>query len=114
MIYYSLTKKADKVDLKVVDWAGKTVQELAISKEPGLHVSNWRLIRSTSRAPAIGAPASQRGFGAGGAPVPPGTYRIVLTVDGKEYTQPLKVELDPALAAAAAAGEPIEVDAGSP
>jgi hypothetical protein len=37
----------------------------------------------------------------------------VLTVDGKEYTQPLKVELDPALAAAAAAGE-LDVNAPIP
>jgi hypothetical protein len=29
-------------------------------------------------------------------PVPPGTYRVVLTVDGKESSQPLKVEADPA------------------
>ena len=113
MIYYSLTKKAEKVNLKVLDWAGKTVQELAVATDPGLHVSNWPLIRSTSRAPAIGATGPQRGFG-GGAPVPPGTYRVVLTVDGQEFTQPLKVELDPALAAAAAAGESIEVDADAP
>jgi photosystem II stability/assembly factor-like uncharacterized protein len=114
MIYYSLTKKAEKVNLKVLDWAGKTVQELAVSTDPGLHVSNWPLIRSTSRAPALGAAANQRGFGGSGAPVPPGTYRIVLTVDGQEFTQPLKVELDPALAAAAAAGESIQGDADSP
>ncbi|HEV8062604.1 MAG TPA: PDZ domain-containing protein [Gemmataceae bacterium] len=111
MIYYSLTKKAEKVDLKIVDWAGKTVQPLAVSTEPGLHVSNWALIRSTNRAPAFGAGGGQRGFGPGGAPVPPGTYRVVLTVDGQEYTQPLKVELDPALTAAGVAGE---IDSDSP
>jgi hypothetical protein len=46
--------------------------------------------------------------------VPPGTYRVVLTVDGQEFTQPLRVELDPVLAAAAAAGENVEADADSP
>jgi photosystem II stability/assembly factor-like uncharacterized protein len=35
------------------------------------------------------------GFGGGGQPVPPGTYRVLLTVDGKEYSQTLRVEADP-------------------
>ena len=35
-------------------------------------------------------------FGGGfGASVPPGAYRVVLTVDGEEYTQTLRVEADP-------------------
>ncbi len=33
--------------------------------------------------------------GFGGQPVPPGTYRVVLTVDGKEYSQVVRVESDP-------------------
>ena len=115
MIYYSLTKKAEKINLKVVDWAGKTVQELAVSTEPGLHVSSWSLIRSTTRAAAVGAaPAGggRGGFGGAGTPVPPGTYRVVLTVDGQDYTQPLRVELDPALTAAGVAGD-VELDSDS-
>jgi hypothetical protein len=35
------------------------------------------------------------GFGGGGQLVAPGNYRIVLTVDGKEYSQSLRVEADP-------------------
>jgi hypothetical protein len=35
---------------------------------------------------------ARRGFG---PPVPVGTYKVVLTVDGQEFTQPLKVESDP-------------------
>jgi photosystem II stability/assembly factor-like uncharacterized protein len=37
-----------------------------------------------------------RGFG-GGPAAPPGMYRVVLTVDGKEYVQSLKLEGDPNL-----------------
>jgi photosystem II stability/assembly factor-like uncharacterized protein len=35
------------------------------------------------------------GGGAGGAAVPTGNYRVILTVDGKEYAQSLRVEADP-------------------
>jgi hypothetical protein len=56
--------------------------------------------------PAVGqqpgqAPSGFGGFGRGGfggfggQPVPPGTYRVVLTVDGKEYSQVVRVESDP-------------------
>src|SRR5262249_50965850 len=36
-IYYSLAKKANKITLKVVDFNGKTMQELKPSGESGLH-----------------------------------------------------------------------------
>ena len=38
------------------------------------------------------------GGGAGfapGRPAAPGSYKVVLTVDGKEYTQVVKIEADP-------------------
>jgi hypothetical protein len=34
----------------------------------------------------------QGGFGQA---LPPGTYRVVLSVDGEEFTQPLRIEADP-------------------
>jgi photosystem II stability/assembly factor-like uncharacterized protein len=81
-IYYSLTKKADKISLRVLDYAGKTIATLPAGKpEPGLHVVGWNL---------------QRGGGPfGGGRVPAGTYRVVLAVDGEEQSQPLAVEDDP-------------------
>jgi hypothetical protein len=33
----------------------------------------------------------------GGPAVPPGTYRVRLTVDGKQYTAPLEIKMDPRL-----------------
>jgi photosystem II stability/assembly factor-like uncharacterized protein len=96
-IYYSLTKKAEKTQLKILDYTGKTVRELRLTKEQsaaGLHRIVWDL--------GIGD-RPQGGFGGGGRggqvrnTVPPGMYRIVLTVDGKEQTQALRVEHDPLL-----------------
>jgi photosystem II stability/assembly factor-like uncharacterized protein len=109
MVYYSLAKKAEKIALKVVDVEGKTVRELEVSGSPGLHKVNWNLATSAPRQPG-GQPGGRgqggpggRGPGGlgggrggfGGRPVPSGTYKIVLTVDGKELVQSLRVEGDP-------------------
>ncbi|HZT83399.1 MAG TPA: hypothetical protein VFA26_24425, partial [Gemmataceae bacterium] len=46
--------------------------------------------------PGGGRPGGGRGPRGGAAPaVPPGMYRVVLTVDGKEQAQPLRVDADP-------------------
>ncbi len=99
-IYYSLGKKPQAVTLKVLDYTGAVVRELEAKAEPGLHKVSWDL----RRAPQGGQPAGQPGGrggrggrgGAGGPnAAPPGMYRVVLTVDGKEYTTGLKVEGDP-------------------
>jgi photosystem II stability/assembly factor-like uncharacterized protein len=97
-VYYSLTKAADKVALKVVDYAGQTVRELQAKKEPGLHRVAWDLTRGGGRPGGEAEAGGPRRFGGGfqrGQPVAPGMYRVVLTVDGKEYAQPLRVEADP-------------------
>jgi photosystem II stability/assembly factor-like uncharacterized protein len=136
-VYYALAKKADKVSLKVVDIAGKTVRELQGKTEPGLHRVAWDLTRpgtgpagrgggfggrgggrgagagtpppaqgrptataaATSAAvPETAGPRGRRGGGGGfGPPVSPGVYRLVLTVDGEEFTQSVRVEADPVL-----------------
>jgi photosystem II stability/assembly factor-like uncharacterized protein len=84
-IYYSLTKKADKMSLKIVDITGKAEWDLAVSGTPGLHRIAWDLQ---------------------GASPQPATYRVALTVDGKEYSQALKIEADPNVPAGAGAEEP--------
>jgi len=95
-IYYSLCKKAEKVQLKIVDYAGRTVRELPVKKEQtaaGLHCVAWDLGRGPSGTRGPGGP----GRGQRQTPAPPGMYRVVLTVDGKEHTQDLRVENDPLL-----------------
>ncbi len=168
-IYYSLATKPEQISLKVIDYTGKTVNELRADSTPGLHMVPWRLDVTTTRQLADassgegsggdtrtgGARGNRGNRGGGGArtaaaqgpqqpgaatgdrpqqtgaatgdrpqtpeqPGParegesgqepggfggrggfsgrmaaPGMYRIVLTVDGKELTQPLKVDGDP-------------------
>jgi photosystem II stability/assembly factor-like uncharacterized protein len=96
-IYYSLSKKAENIQLKIVDYTGRTVRELPVKKEqmaPGLHRLMWDLARSPREPRGQG-----RSRGPGQDPAPPGMYRIVLTVDGKEHIQSLRVENDPLLKA---------------
>ncbi len=76
-IEYLLTTPAKQVSVKVLDVAGKTVANFAqVKKEAGFHRINWTL-------------AGQTGA------VKPGTYRVVMAVDGEEVSQPITVELDP-------------------
>jgi photosystem II stability/assembly factor-like uncharacterized protein len=101
-IYYSLTTKADQVTLKILDYAGQTVRELQTKKDPGLHRIAWDLMRSTARGadagPSPDAPAPTRRFGGfRGQPATPGMYRVLLSVNGKEFIQNLRLEADPTL-----------------
>ena len=78
-IYYHLLKKTDKLSLKIFDHAGKEVRDLGAKKEPGLHKANWNLTRFASGI------------------VPAGIYRVVLNVDGTEFSRDLHIEPDPAV-----------------
>ncbi len=96
-IYYSLTKQAQKAQLKIVDYTGKAVRELPLKKEdltPGLHRASWDLVRGGGAGPGQGMRRRLLN------PTTPGMYRVVLTLDGKEYEQGLRVENDPQLKSA--------------
>jgi len=100
-IYYAINGTPEKVSLKVVDYAGQTVRELAVKKEPGLHKVQWDLSRPSARN-IMGMQAGNvlpeevmRRGNLFSQSVAPGTYRVVLNVDGKEMGQPLIVEADP-------------------
>lgn len=151
-VYYSLTRKADKVTLKIEDYTGKVLLEEAGQTDPGMHRVAWNLSREQRRggrggmgggrggasgamasgrggrgaASARGGAARQRGGAAAGQAqgssgaatasstendeeagafmrmflgagdqVNPGMYRVVLNVDGQEFSQGLRVEADP-------------------
>jgi photosystem II stability/assembly factor-like uncharacterized protein len=104
-IYYSLGKKANKISLKILDFNGKTVQELKASSAPGLHRLNWNLARATLR-PIPGVAPAEGGFFPTGQTVPAGMYRVVLNVDGQEQTEPLRVDPDPTVPTAVVSPEP--------
>jgi hypothetical protein len=79
-IEYAITKPVKNLSFKVTDVTGKLVAEFRnASKEVGFHKQAWGLNRA----------------GGGAAAVPAGTYRAVLTVDGKEYSAPVLLENDP-------------------
>jgi photosystem II stability/assembly factor-like uncharacterized protein len=95
-LYYSLTAKAAKAGIKVLDYTGRTVATLGAAVTPGLHKLSWTTVIGPQ--PGRGRGGRGRGRRVGGFRLaPPGMYRIVLTVDGKDFTQSLKIEPDPTL-----------------
>ena len=97
-VYYVLAKKPNKVGLKVVDFTGKVVRELRATSEPGLNVVTWDLLRTSLRV-----------LGPRNTPfaeaIAPGMYRVVLTVDGEEMAQSVRVEADPTTPGAIITGD---------
>ncbi len=104
-LYYSLTHKVNKASLKVLDIDGRLVRELKVETTPGLHKTVWNLTRVPERRE--GGPGAGRGPRAEqeGLPVAPGTYLVILTVEGTEYKQSLHVEGEPAASNAAVVEE---------
>jgi hypothetical protein len=98
-VYYSLAEKADDVSLKVVDRMGNTVRELRVRNEPGLHQATWDVRYAPERSEENRSRTGQRPEG---RRADPGIYRIVLSINGKEFGQDLTVEADPEFPAALA------------
>ncbi len=99
-VFYSLTVPASEVTIKVTTLDGRVVDEpVAPSKAPGLHRLSLERRGPTGGQARAGGPPQQAGAGPrggfGGGRYTPGTYRVVLTVDGKEYTQQFTVSGDP-------------------
>jgi photosystem II stability/assembly factor-like uncharacterized protein len=106
--YYSLGADAREAKIVVYDVAGNVVRQLNASTDAGLHVVSWDLTRAAARPQGAGPggpggaatdlpPMGPGGFGFGRA-VSAGSYKVVLTVDGKDYIRVLRVENDPTLA----------------
>lgn len=98
---YVLAKPAEKVSLKVTDASGTTLQTFFTQTKAGYHRVTWNLVRLALPKPAGISdaeldllPMAQKALFSPGI-LAPGTYRVVLTVDGKDYVQPLVVEPDP-------------------
>jgi photosystem II stability/assembly factor-like uncharacterized protein len=65
----------------------------ALETTPGMHRFVWDLRWSSSGA---AGDVEDEGFGAPPGPrAVPGTYQVKLTIDGKSFTQPLVVKMDP-------------------
>ena len=120
--YYLKTNVAGPVILEILDPSGESIRRYSSADQPtpvnpdtlnipafwrptpkplsataGMHRWVWDL-RPTPPAPRAGTAGGAGGGGGFGTRTPnvlPGTYAVKLTVDGKTYTQPLRVKMDP-------------------
>ena len=116
VVDYYLRSAAQKVMLEIFDGDNKVIRRYisgatpakrpplpiaprwlpnppALEITPGMHRFVWDLRWSSSGA---SGEVEDEGFGAPPGPrVVPGTYQVKLTVDGKSFTQPLKIVMDP-------------------
>lgn len=108
--YYLRTVPAGDVSIQIRDAEGAVVKTLGGSKAVGINRLWWNLRGEPSRqirlrtsptfAPHVKVgPEGWRPLVGGGGPisyrVAPGTYLVVLKVNGREYTQKLNVKKDP-------------------
>jgi photosystem II stability/assembly factor-like uncharacterized protein len=118
-ICYTLSKKPESLSIKILDVEGRTVGQPRGTTEPGFHRVTWSPAAASRGSGggagggggqrAVGGPGGSGGGGGGGggggsgprrtggSRLGPGTYCVLLTVDGKEFRQPLRVEIDPEL-----------------
>jgi hypothetical protein len=103
--YYLKSAASGDVKVRVYD-GSRMIAELDGATTAGVNVVRWDLMERRERIQGEAAPTGGgRGGGrGGGAPaaggqvqtrVTPGTYRVVLAVGGREYSQPAIVMADP-------------------
>ncbi len=109
ILYYSLSKKAKEAVVRIANAEGATIREIRGPIEPGLHRVAWDLIssppqrggRGEGAAGGRGEGTARRGAGGGGGfggratAAPSGTYKVTLSVDGKDLSQELRLVSDP-------------------
>jgi hypothetical protein len=74
------------------EWPDLTPPEEKIPTEVGLNRFTWDL-RTQGATPLAGEPGAE--YRNRGAMVPPGAYQVRLTAEGKSYTVPLELKVDP-------------------
>jgi photosystem II stability/assembly factor-like uncharacterized protein len=90
---YVLNQPAKVINMKVMDVTGTVVwNNDRAPKTAGFHRLNWGLTSSATAKEGGPGGGGRRG---GGGVVPAGEYKVVLTVDGKEFAQRVVVENDP-------------------
>jgi hypothetical protein len=107
--YYLKETPPGPVRLVILDAAGRTVRSLTATSQPGVNRVWWDLRYDASKQvrlrtlPVYGPEVTLNAQGWRAAPdarrisllAAPGTYTVKLTVEGKDYTQPLRVLKDP-------------------
>jgi len=94
--YYLKSVPQDDVKIVIMDNTGRTVRELTGTKVAGINRVQWNF----SAAPPQGAGGGGGGRGGGGRGggggqrVEPGTYVAKVTINGKDFYEPIVVEAD--------------------
>lgn len=100
-IFYSLAEGSQKLAFKVLDIEGKTLSLWTPNAKAGLNKTTWDMTRpadDSGKEPMKkfgGGGGKKGGFGQGRRMVAPGDYRVVMSVDGVDYTTTLRIEGDP-------------------
>ena len=110
IVHYTLGEKAEKASLRIMDSADKIVRELPLRTTPGLHNVVWDLRPAPQRSSASASTRSAVRSPSTSSIAQAGTYRLILSVDGKQYRQELTIERDPDYPHGAALGEEEELD----
>ena len=107
--YWLRAAPRDSVTVAILDTAGAVVRTLRGTRNAGLNRVYWDLENEQTPVPRMrtkplhfpefvmdsGGTRAAAGFGSVSILMPPGRYRVKLTVDGRDYTQPLEVRKDP-------------------
>ena len=93
-ITYSLSSKAKDFSLSILGAGGEPVAVLEAESKKGQHTVSWNLRQTQAQEapPGEGRRGRRRGRGRS---VSPGTYQVLLEVDGKRFVQPLVIKGDP-------------------
>jgi photosystem II stability/assembly factor-like uncharacterized protein len=103
--YYLAEAAADGARIEIRDASGRLVQRLRGPARAGVNRAVWNLTEASScgESEERALAAGRRGRRTGGwLRALPGEYRVRLTVGGDTVEEPLRVRLDPRLAASAA------------
>jgi photosystem II stability/assembly factor-like uncharacterized protein len=109
-IYYYLGEKAEKANVKILDVSGDVMASLDAPLKQGLNRVTWNMSKGGApggKGGKGGKGGGGGGFGGGGfgggkggpggmfGQAPAGVYRVILTVDGREFTSTVRIENDP-------------------
>ncbi len=84
-----------RLKVEILDNRGKVIADLPASKRSGLNRVFWNMLEKPPHVP----PAAQIAFaGTQGVRILPGKYTLRINDNGKTYTSPLSISLDPAAA----------------
>lgn len=89
--------KSDKVKIHVLDSASDTLSTFSRKLKPGMNRIGWNMNRNGVRFPSWQEPKKDSDPPGNGAPVVPGTYKMIFDYQGNKDSLEVEVKLDPRL-----------------